>query len=244
LFIYIYVGDTLANQGEVIGCSFSSSNPIWQKYLVIDRIFISGNNDGFRIYSPLMNIPNDVCIHSNGYASAISINWVGAGTYNACEFVIKNAYYGHNWLRGSAIADTDLNVYDCTGFDISKCKRGTNTYYTNCYCNEYYSLNYNVRDKQNIPISGATVVATNGFGIFTGTTDSDGDVVIDVKVKSMDIGAATLSVVDNSATTFTISALGFETIKDAQILSQKMVDVCCLQRSPYASQDEMGSNWI
>lgn len=242
---YIYPsGNSANNQSEIIGSNFISCSPMWTGYITVDRVNIFGNGDGFRFdYSPLNTIPNDVCVHKSS-AGAISTNWAGSNkTFTSRGLVLKDyGNYCHQWYSGSGtITNRIMNIYDAVGFDITKCNR-TVTTFVNCYCNEHYSLNYTITNKQNISISGAKLTARNGFGDVVGTTDSNGKVSIDVKVRQMKIDDG--SVTDYSQNvTVTISAPGHETIVDTQALTQKITAICCLQHSPFASADEMAQYW-
>jgi len=227
--------------GEIIGCNFVNTALMLGGYQIIERVFIGGNSDGFRFLSGMLGgyTPNDVCVHTG---NGISINWISSSV-NVRNAVLKDcSTYNHNWQGSGTVTGQILGVYDATGFDISKITYSVSRTYVNCFCREFYSLNYTVLDKQNKPIQGATVTATNGFGTFTGTTDINGNISLDVKVKEMEI--STRIVTNYSTVSITLSATGFETIKDTQVLNKKMVDVCCLQHSPFSSADEMGSLWV
>ena len=229
-------------QFEMFGCNFSAVGLMLTGYIAIDRMSISNNGDGFRFNgTPLNLVPNDVCIYSNS-ASAVGVDYVNNSNIFECRgFVFKNCSASSNWGASSNVINVVLNVYDAVGFSISPVAKSAVTY-TGCYVNEYYSLNYTILDKQNKPIQGATVTAANNFGTFSGITDTNGNISMDVKVKSLDVSTSTVT--DNTLVTVSISANGFETIKDTQILNKKMTDICCLQHSAFSSADEMGVNWI
>jgi|GEM_PF-6512513 len=242
---YIYLaGNSATNQSEVIGCSFISCAPLWSGYIMLDRVNIFGNGDGFRFnYSPLNITPNDVCVHKSS-SGAASTNWVSSNaTYSFRGLVLKDfGDYCHQWYSGlTTITNRVMNIYDAIGFDITKCNRTVSTF-VDCYCNEYYSLNYTITNKQNIPVSGAKLTARNGFGDVIGTSDSNGKVSIDVKVKQMKIDDGSITDYSQNVTVI-ISASGYETIVNTIPVIQKITDICCLRHSPFASTDEMSQCW-